>query len=138
MAFRSPKNQASNSEMVSQIDRQVARYETKAPALFAAYQSARKPNATAARRAKAAPTTPKPLYGGRRAVMARAAPRHPTSGRGGAGLRAARRGPTRPRSCSKAPPDKLGYWHGQGSRFSRPGNYFAPDASSIEYCFIPQ
>ena len=38
-----------------QLDRQVARYETKAPALFAAYESARKPNATAARKAKPGP-----------------------------------------------------------------------------------
>ncbi|GAA4039782.1 hypothetical protein GCM10022409_26950 [Hymenobacter glaciei] len=42
--------------LVSQIDRQLARYEAKAPAFFAAYQSARKPNATAGRSAKPAPT----------------------------------------------------------------------------------
>jgi hypothetical protein len=41
--------------LVTQIDRQAARYETKAPEFFAAYQSARKPNATASRREKAAP-----------------------------------------------------------------------------------
>ena len=41
--------------LATQIDRQVARYETKAPELFAAYESARKPNATAARSEKAAP-----------------------------------------------------------------------------------
>lgn len=38
---------------VTQIDRQVNRYETKAPEFFAAYQSARKPNATATRSCKA-------------------------------------------------------------------------------------
>ncbi|MBF9221947.1 hypothetical protein [Hymenobacter ruricola] len=37
-----------------QIDRQLARYETRQPTLFAAFQSARKPNATAARSAKPA------------------------------------------------------------------------------------
>ena len=41
--------------LATQIDRQVARYETKAPEFFAAYESARKPNATAARSTKAAP-----------------------------------------------------------------------------------
>ena len=38
--------------LATQIDRQVARYETKASEFFAAYQSARKPNATAARSSK--------------------------------------------------------------------------------------
>ncbi|UOQ97674.1 hypothetical protein MUN81_20900 [Hymenobacter sp. 5317J-9] len=41
-----------------QIDRQLARYETRQPTLFAAFQSARKPNATAARRARPAGPTP--------------------------------------------------------------------------------
>ena len=40
------------SLLATQIDRQVARYETKASEFFAAYQSARKPNATAGRREK--------------------------------------------------------------------------------------
>lgn len=40
------------AQLVTQIDRQVARYETKAPQLFAAFGSARKPNATAARSSK--------------------------------------------------------------------------------------
>jgi hypothetical protein len=42
------------AQLVTQIDRQVARYETKAPAFFAAFQSARKPNATATRHTKPA------------------------------------------------------------------------------------
>ena len=46
------------AQLRTQIDRQVARYETRAPEFFAAYQSARKPNATAARAAK--PATPAP------------------------------------------------------------------------------
>jgi hypothetical protein len=40
------------AQLVTQIDRQVDRYETKAPKLFAAFQSARKPNATATRGAQ--------------------------------------------------------------------------------------
>ena len=40
------------AQLVAQIDRQVGRYETKAPAFFAAFESARKPNATATRHAK--------------------------------------------------------------------------------------
>ena len=42
--------------LITQIDRQAARYETKAAEFFAAYESARKPNATAHRSEKAAPT----------------------------------------------------------------------------------
>ena len=45
---------AAQALLRTQLDRQLIRYETKAPALFAAYQSARMPNATAARRAKPA------------------------------------------------------------------------------------
>ena len=51
------------AQLRNQIDRQVARYETRAPEFFAAYQSARRPNATAARPAKAAKPTPKPAQG---------------------------------------------------------------------------
>ena len=40
------------SLLATQIDRQVARYETKAPEFFTAYQSARKPSVTAGRREK--------------------------------------------------------------------------------------
>ena len=43
------------AQLVTQIDRQVDRYETRVPDFFAAFQSARKPNATAARHA---PTPP--------------------------------------------------------------------------------
>lgn len=46
------------AQLTTQIDRQVARYETKAPAFFAAYESARKPNATAARGTKPAGPAP--------------------------------------------------------------------------------
>ncbi|GAB3858932.1 hypothetical protein GCM10028822_34700 [Hymenobacter terrigena] len=41
--------------LATQIDRQVARYETKAPEFFVAYESARKPNATAGRHEKTVP-----------------------------------------------------------------------------------
>lgn len=41
--------------LATQLDRQVARYATKAPEFFAAYQSARKPNATASRSPQATP-----------------------------------------------------------------------------------
>jgi hypothetical protein len=41
--------------LTQQIDRQLARYEIKNPKLFAAYQSARMPNATATRYTKEAP-----------------------------------------------------------------------------------
>lgn len=44
------------AQLTDQLDRQVARYETKDAKFFAAYQSARKPNATATRYTKAAPT----------------------------------------------------------------------------------
>ena len=47
------------AQLVNQIDRQVARYTTKAPAFVAAYESARKPNATAGRAAKPASPAPK-------------------------------------------------------------------------------
>ena len=46
------------AQLTSQIDRQVARYEAKSPEFFAAYQSARKPNATASRKAKPTPKPP--------------------------------------------------------------------------------
>ena len=42
------------AQLTNQIDRQLGRYETKDPKFFAAYQSARRPNATAARSAKLA------------------------------------------------------------------------------------
>ena len=43
------------AQLTQQIDRQLGRYESKNPNFFAAYQSARLPNATAARSAKTAP-----------------------------------------------------------------------------------
>ena len=46
------------AQLTEQIDRQLDRYASKDPQFFAAYQSARMPNATAARPAKAA--APKP------------------------------------------------------------------------------
>ena len=46
------------AQLTQQIDRQLGRYESKDPKFFAAYQSARKPNATAARSAKTAPAKP--------------------------------------------------------------------------------
>ena len=46
------------AQLTQQIDRQLGRYESKDPKFFAAYQSARKPNATAARGAKTAPAKP--------------------------------------------------------------------------------
>ena len=46
------------AQLTDQLDRQVARYETKDAKFLAAYQSARKPNATATRYAREAPAAP--------------------------------------------------------------------------------